>query len=36
MTGPLFRIMALWGRQTGWLLLGLMIALAALIAGGWG
>src|SRR6195952_2103045 len=33
MTGPLFRIMGLWGRQTGWLLAGLMAALAALIAG---
>ena len=33
MTGPLFRIMGLWGRQTGWLLFGLLFALAALIAG---
>ncbi len=33
MTGPLFRIMGLWGRQTGWLLAGLAISLAALVAG---
>jgi ATP-binding cassette, subfamily C, bacterial CydC len=33
MTGPLFRIIALWGRQTGWLLAGLMVSLGALIAG---
>lgn len=33
MSGPLLRIMALWGRQTGWLLFGLVIALAALAAG---
>jgi ATP-binding cassette subfamily C protein CydC len=33
MIGPLFRIMGLWGRQTGWLLGGLLVALAALIAG---
>jgi ATP-binding cassette subfamily C protein CydC len=32
-TGPLFRIMSLWGRQTGWLLAGLAISLAALGAG---
>lgn len=33
MSGPLFRIMGLWSRQTGWLLVGLVIALAALVAG---
>ena len=33
MSGPLFRIMALWGRQTGWLLAGLGASVAALIAG---
>jgi ATP-binding cassette, subfamily C, bacterial CydC len=33
MSGPLFRIMTLWGRQTPRLLLGLVIALAALAAG---
>jgi ATP-binding cassette subfamily C protein CydC len=33
MTEPLFRIMGLWGRQTGWLLAGLAVSLAALIAG---
>ena len=33
MSGPLFRIMALWGRQTGWLLAGLMVSLTALLAG---
>jgi ATP-binding cassette subfamily C protein CydC len=33
MSGPLFRIIGLWGRQTGWLLTGLAVALAALIAG---
>src|SRR5271166_6348953 len=33
MIGPLFRIMGLWGRQTGWLLAGLLAALAALTAG---
>jgi ATP-binding cassette subfamily C protein CydC len=33
MTAPLFRIMALWGRQTGWLIAGLLISLAALVAG---
>src|SRR4051794_3067017 len=33
MMGPLFRVMGLWGRQTGWLLVGLFIALAALVAG---
>ena len=31
MGGPLFRIMGLWGRQTGWLLAGLGVSLAALI-----
>jgi ATP-binding cassette subfamily C protein CydC len=29
----LFRIMGLWGRQTGWLLAGLVVSLAALVAG---
>jgi ATP-binding cassette subfamily C protein CydC len=33
MSGPLFRIMGLWGRQTGWLLAGLLLSLAALVAG---
>jgi ATP-binding cassette, subfamily C, bacterial CydC len=33
MTEPLFRIMGLWGRQTGWLLAGLLVSLAALVAG---
>jgi ATP-binding cassette subfamily C protein CydC len=33
MSGPLFRIMGLWGRQTGWLLAGLVVSLAALVAG---
>ncbi|MGD0104372.1 MAG: thiol reductant ABC exporter subunit CydC [Rhodopila sp.] len=33
MSGPLFRIMGLWGRQTGWLLAGLFVSLAALVAG---
>ena len=33
MSGPLFRIMGLWGRQAGWLLAGLAVSLAALIAG---
>jgi ATP-binding cassette, subfamily C, bacterial CydC len=33
MTGPLLRIMALWRRQTGWLLIGLAISLAAVAAG---
>jgi ATP-binding cassette, subfamily C, bacterial CydC len=33
MSAPLFRIMALWSRLTGWLLGGLVIALAALVAG---
>ncbi|HET6608536.1 MAG TPA: thiol reductant ABC exporter subunit CydC, partial [Rhodopila sp.] len=33
MSGPLFRIMALWGRQTAWLLVGLLISLGALAAG---
>ncbi|HVY15559.1 MAG TPA: thiol reductant ABC exporter subunit CydC [Rhodopila sp.] len=33
MSGPLFRIMGLWGRQAGWLLAGLVISLAALAAG---
>lgn len=32
-TEPLLRIMGLWGRQTGWLLAGLLVSLAALIAG---
>jgi ATP-binding cassette, subfamily C, bacterial CydC len=32
-TGPLFRIIGLWGRQTGWLLIGLAVSLAALLAG---
>jgi ATP-binding cassette subfamily C protein CydC len=31
--GPLMRIIGLWGRQAGWLLAGLVISLAALIAG---
>jgi ATP-binding cassette subfamily C protein CydC len=33
MSAPLFRIMGLWGRQTGWLLAGLVVSLAALVAG---
>ncbi len=33
MIAPLCRIMGLWSRQTGWLLVGLLIALAALTAG---
>jgi ATP-binding cassette subfamily C protein CydC len=33
MIAPLFRIIGLWGRQTGWLLAGLLVALAALVAG---
>ncbi len=33
MIAPLCRIMGLWGRQVGWLLVGLLIALAALAAG---
>ncbi len=33
MTGPLFRVIGLWGRQTGWLLFGLAMSLAALVAG---
>ena len=33
MIAPLCRIMGLWSRQTGWLLAGLLIALAALTAG---
>ena len=33
MTGPLFRVIGLWGRQTGWLLFGLAVSLAALVAG---
>jgi ATP-binding cassette subfamily C protein CydC len=33
MSGPLFRIMGLWGHQTGWLLAGLVVSLAALAAG---
>ena len=32
-TEPLLRIMGLWGRQSGWLLAGLLVSLAALIAG---
>jgi ATP-binding cassette subfamily C protein CydC len=32
MMQPLFRVIGLWGRQTGWLLAGLMISLAALAA----
>jgi ATP-binding cassette, subfamily C, bacterial CydC len=33
MMGPLFRVMGLWGRQTAWLLAGLLVYLAALAAG---
>ncbi len=33
MSGPLLRIMGLWGRQTGWLLAGLVVSLASLAAG---
>src|ERR1700722_11403218 len=33
MIAPLCRIMGLWGRQVGWLLAGLLIALAAPAAG---
>jgi ATP-binding cassette subfamily C protein CydC len=33
LSAPLFRIMGLWGRQAGWLVLGLVISLAALAAG---
>ncbi len=33
MSGPLFRIMGLWGRQAAWLLVGLAISLGALAAG---
>jgi ATP-binding cassette subfamily C protein CydC len=33
MSGPLFRIMSLWGRQAGWLLVGLVTSLGALAAG---
>lgn len=33
MSAPLIRIMGLWGRQTGWLLAGLVVSLAALAAG---
>jgi ATP-binding cassette, subfamily C, bacterial CydC len=33
MIAPLCRILGLWGRQAGWLLAGLLIALAALAAG---
>ena len=33
MTGPLFRIIGLWGRQTGWLLAGLMVSITTLVAG---
>ena len=32
-SAPLLRIMGLWGRQTGWLLAGLAVSLAALVAG---
>ena len=32
MMEPLFRVMGLWGRQTGWLLAGLAISLASLAA----
>jgi ATP-binding cassette subfamily C protein CydC len=32
-SGPLFRIMGLWGGQKGWLLGGLVVSLAALVAG---
>ncbi len=33
MSGPLFRIIGLWGRQAGWLLIGLALSLTALMAG---
>jgi ATP-binding cassette subfamily C protein CydC len=33
MIAPLFRIIGLWGRQTGWLMGGLLVMLAALTAG---
>lgn len=33
MGGPLFRIIGLWGRQSVWLLAGLFVSLAALVAG---
>jgi ATP-binding cassette, subfamily C, bacterial CydC len=33
MSGPLWRIIGLWGRQSGWLILGLLLSLAALAAG---
>jgi ATP-binding cassette subfamily C protein CydC len=33
MIGPLFRVMGLWGRQTDWLVAGLMVSLTALVAG---
>lgn len=33
MFGPLFRIMGLWGRQTGWLTFGLALSLCAVFAG---
>jgi hypothetical protein len=33
MSGPLFRIIGLWGRQAWWLAAGLMVSLAALAAG---
>jgi len=32
MSGPLFRIIGLWSRQTGWLLAGLWLSLAAVVA----
>lgn len=33
MFGPLYRIMGLWGRQTGWLAFGLILSLCAVFAG---
>jgi ATP-binding cassette subfamily C protein CydC len=33
MIGPLFRVMVLWHRQAGWLLLGLLVSLGATMAG---
>jgi ATP-binding cassette subfamily C protein CydC len=33
MSGPLFRIIGLWSRQTGWLLAGLFVSMASLVAG---
>ncbi len=32
MIGPLFRVMALWHRQAGWLLLGLFVSVSAVMA----